>query len=185
MKAKSLFVIVPFIALFGSGAAQSETVLSGKEITESALIQALTPGPDSGTAPVRSRSIRVNREEAPPATPAKTASASLLITFPTNSAQLTPRAKQSLDIVGQALNSDKLSDFRFAVQGHADPRGNPEDNLKLSQLRAEAVRQYLVRSKHIADQRLEAVGKGDKELLNPQNPTAPENRRVTFVNLSQ
>jgi outer membrane protein OmpA-like peptidoglycan-associated protein len=87
--------------------------------------------------------------------------------------------------VGQALNSEKLGDFRFAVQGHADPRGDPEANLRLSQLRAEAVRQYLVQNKHIADQRLEAVGKGDRELLNPANPTAPENRRVTIVNLSQ
>jgi outer membrane protein OmpA-like peptidoglycan-associated protein len=189
MKKKFILLVLPFIATAGSAFGQSEKVLSGKEITESALVEALTPAPDSAPASALTRSIRVNRENAPtittPASPAKTASASLLITFQTNSAQLTPRARQSLDVVGQALNSEKLSDYRFAVQGHADPRGAPEANLRLSQLRAEAVRQYLVRNKHIADKRLEAVGKGDSELLNPANPSAPENRRVTIVNLSQ
>jgi outer membrane protein OmpA-like peptidoglycan-associated protein len=188
VKTKTILLVLPFIASAGSALGQSEKVLSEKDITESALVEALTPAPDSAPATVRTRSIRVNRENAPamtPASPAKTASASLLITFQTNSAQLTPRARQSLDVVGQALNSEKLGDFRFAVQGHADPRGDPEANLRLSQLRAEAVRQYLVQNKHIADQRLEAVGKGDRELLNPANPTAPENRRVTIVNLSQ
>jgi flagellar motor protein MotB len=52
-------------------------------------------------------------------------------------------------------------------------------------MRAESVRQYLVQNNRIEDRRLEAVGKGDKELLNPANPIAPENRRVTIVNLAQ
>jgi flagellar motor protein MotB len=29
------------------------------------------------------------------------------------------------------------------------------------------------------------VGKGDRELINKSNPEAPENRRVTIVNLSR
>jgi outer membrane protein OmpA-like peptidoglycan-associated protein len=118
-------------------------------------------------------------------TPAKTASASLLITFQTNSAQLTPDARQRLNVVGEALRSDQLNNYQFSIEGHADPSGNPVSNLKLSQRRAEAVRQYLVQNRHIANQRLEAVGKGDKEPLNVVNPVAPENRRVTIVNLAK
>ncbi len=185
MKAGSFFLIVPLVAFSCAAFAQSEGVLRGKDITESALIQALTPGADSGEAPVRTRSIRVSPDNARPAAAAKPASASLLITFETNSAELTPRAKQSLDIVGKALLSDKLATFRFAIQGHADPRGDSEGNLRLSQLRAESVRQYLVQNKHVDESRLEAVGKGDKELMNPANPIAPENRRVTIINLAQ
>ena len=130
------------------------------------------------------RSIRVQPDNAG-AGSAKQASASLLITFETNSAGLTARAKRSLDVVGQALASDKLANFRFGIEGYADPRGQSDVNLKLSQARAEAVRDYLVTTKNIERARLEPVGKGDKELLNKQNPIAPENRRVTFVNLSK
>ena len=184
MKAKSIFLLIPLAALCLSAFAQSEKVLGGKDITESALIQALTPAPDSGDAPARTRSIRVSPENASIGAAAKPASASLMITFETNSAALTPRAKQSLDVVGEALTSNKLSSFRFAIQGHADPRGDSDSNLRLSQLRAESVRQYLVESKHVDESRLEAIGKGDKELINSSNPAAPENRRVTIINLA-
>jgi OOP family OmpA-OmpF porin len=188
MKAKSFLLMIPLVAFSCSAAAQTKKVFRGQDITESALIQALTPAPDSAENPIHTRSIRVNRDNEPriaPTKPAKPASASLMITFETNSAALTPRAKQWLAVVGQALSSDKLADFRFAIQGHADPRGDAESNLRLSQLRAESVRQYLMENKHIEDRRLEAVGKGDKELLNSANPIAPENRRVTIVNLGQ
>ena len=185
MKAKSICLMISLAALSISASAQSDKVLGGKDITESALIQALTPATDSGDTPTRTRSIRVSPENASIGAAVKPASASLMITFETNSATLTPRAKQSLDVVGEALASNKLASFRFAIQGHADPRGESEANLRLSQLRAESVRQYLVQSKHIDESRLEAVGKGDKELINSANPAAPENRRVTIINLAQ
>jgi OmpA-OmpF porin, OOP family len=185
MKAKFVFLMIPLAALSFSAFAQSDKVLGGKDITESALIQALTPGANSGDTSTRTRSIRVSPENASVGATVKPASASLLITFETNSAALTPRAKQSLDVVGEALASNKLSSFRFSILGFADPRGDSEANMRLSQLRAESVRQYLVQSKHIDESRLEAVGKGDKELINSANPAAPENRRVTIINLAQ
>jgi OmpA-OmpF porin, OOP family len=186
MKANSVFLMIPLVVFSCSAFAQDDKILRGNDITESALIDALTPEPTQKTP--RLRSIRVspnNDVETKYVKPAKPASASLLITFETNSAALTPHAKQSLDVVAQALSSSKLADFRFAIQGHADPRGDSESNLRLSQLRAESVRQYLVQNKQVEDGRLEAVGKGDKELLNSSNPIAPENRRVTIVNLAQ
>jgi OmpA-OmpF porin, OOP family len=192
MNIKPLVLLVFFAPLFSLAQAQTEKVLTERGVTESALIEALTPAaamPETASGgPIRTRSIRVIRDNDSrllPTKPAKPASASLLITFEPNSAELTPMAKQSLDVVGQALTSSKLADFRFVIQGHADPTGQSDANLKLSQLRAESVRQYLVRSKKIDDSRLEAVGKGDKEPLNTSDPTSPENRRVTIVNLAQ
>jgi OOP family OmpA-OmpF porin len=37
---------------------------------------------------------------------------------------------------------------RLEVQGHTDNVGNPNDNLTLSQLRAEAVKTYLIGKGH-------------------------------------
>lgn len=180
MNARYLVSMVTLVLISLPAIAQSGKVLKGQEITESALIDALTQNEG-----IRTRSIRVMRDDESGGAVVKPASASLLITFETNSANLTARAKQSLDVVGQALSSNKLSDFRFAIEGHADPRGVSAANLKLSQLRAESVRQYLIMNNHIDNNRLEAIGKGDRELLNRSNPIAPENRRVTIVNLSQ
>jgi OmpA-OmpF porin, OOP family len=170
-----LCLIAPAIA-FG----QATKVLKGKEITESALIDALVPD-----EPERTRSIKVLRDSGPAAPRPKPASASLLITFETGSAELTPRAKQSLDVVAKALNSNKLSDFRFSIEGHADPRGGEERNLQLSQERAESVVGYLSEQHQIARERLKPVGKGDSELLNKVHPDAAENRRVTIKTLAE
>ena len=161
--------------------ADDTTLLKGDKVTESNLLDALTPPPE----PVVTRSLKVSRDTAGVLTPKKKASASLLITFETNSSDLTVPAKQQLDVVAAALKNDRLADYTFNVEGHADPRGSPEANLALSQQRAEAVRQYLISAHQIAGDRLIAEGKGDRDLLNRKVPSAPENRRVTIVTNTQ
>jgi outer membrane protein OmpA-like peptidoglycan-associated protein len=151
------------------------TVLKGKSVTESNLIDALTP-----EEPVVTRSLRVQRDT-PGQQAARKPSASLLITFETNSADLTPQAKKQLDVVAAALRNNKLAEYSFNVEGHADPRGAHDSNLSLSQQRAESVRNYLITTHAIDAKRLKAVGKGDSEVLNADNPAAVENRRVTIV----
>lgn len=176
----------------------AQTVLKGKDLTEQNLIEALKPGAAPPPAAngegeeIKLRSIRVMRDQpsakvveqaarAPQAAP----SASVLITFVTNSSELTARARSSLDVVAQALQSDQLASFKFVIEGHADPRGNSQDNLRLSQARAESVVDYLVTRHGLARSRLSPVGKGDTELLNTQQIDAPENRRVTIVTLRE
>jgi outer membrane protein OmpA-like peptidoglycan-associated protein len=105
----------------------------------------------------------------------------LLITFETGSSQLTPQSRATLDKVGQALKTDSLAGLDFTVEGHADPRGGDRLNQPLSLARANSVRGYLVQEDRIDAQRLSSVGKGSSELLNTDNVTAPENRRVTIV----
>ena len=104
-----------------------------------------------------------------------------MITFQTSSWKLTASAKQQLDVVGAALKNERLAPYRFTVEGHADPRGDPQANLVLSQNRATSVRSYLVDSQGIDPSRLIAEGKGDREVFNRAYPAAPENRRVTIV----
>jgi OOP family OmpA-OmpF porin len=151
------------------------TVLKGKAVTETNLIDALTP-----EETVVTRSLRVQKDN-PGQQAVRKPSASLLITFETNSADLTPQAKKQLDVVAGALRNNKLADYGFNVEGHADPRGAHDSNLSLSQQRAESVRNYLVSAHSIDAKRLKAVGKGDSEVLNAKDPSAVENRRVTIV----
>lgn len=172
MNSKQVLLGAVLIALGGTVIAQEAAPIFRGTPTESALIEALTPEP-------RTRSI----VPVPNAPPPKPAAASLLITFETNSAALTPRSKSTLDVVGRALNRDQLRDYKFRVEGHADPRGTHQHNLALSQARAESVREYLVANQGVEKSRLIPEGKGDREPVNRENIAAPENRRVTIVNL--
>jgi OmpA-OmpF porin, OOP family len=105
----------------------------------------------------------------------------LLITFETGSSKLTPQSRATLDKVGQALKTDSLAKFDFIVEGHADPRGGDRLNQPLSLARANSVCVYLEQEHQIDPHRLGSVGKGSSELLNTEDITAPENRRVTIV----
>ena len=176
MIARAMQISLIAAGLCLQAAAQSPPVLQGDQITESALVDALMPAPP----PILTRGINPV-----PSSPRKPAAAALLITFETNATTLTPEARRELEVVGKALNTSKLAEFNFVIEGHADPRGSPQRNQRLSKGRAEEVRQYLVLNHGVRADRLKAVGKGDLEPMNPGNPAAPENRRVTFVNLFQ
>ncbi len=153
-------------------------VLKGTDVTEENILKALTPSP-------RTRALRVGRDGTAVSAPARKPSASLLITFETDSAELTEAARQQLDLVAAALKNNRLAEYTFNVEGHADPRGTADYNQTLSQQRAESVRDYLVSTHSIAPQRLRAEGKGDREPLNRSVPAAAENRRVTIVTIAQ
>lgn len=155
-------------------ALRAQDVISSRALTPDAVLDALDP------AAVRARSLRIGATGRSSAVPPR-ASASLLITFDTNSYELTTAARRQLDIVASALRNDRLAQYRFTVEGHADPRGAADANLTLSQERADSVKRYLVAAHGIAEDRLLSEGHGDRQLLVPDRPTAPENRRVTFV----
>ena len=176
-------------ALTCGRALAQEKVLREGQVTQQALIDALAPAaaasaPEDG---VRTRSWKPGVRPAAAAAAgtaaaaAQPARASILVTFVTSSADLTSNAKQALDVLASAMKSEKLSGQRFTIEGHADPRGSEEVNLKLSQARAESVRGYLMGSHGLAAERINAVGKGSSALMKPSEPAAPENRRVTIV----
>ena len=173
MRLLLLAACAPFALAQVTSHAQGGVVLRDRDVNESVLIEALTP-----ERQFRTRSIRITPDGGSPA-PAKRPSASMLITFETSSADLKPEARKMLDTLGRAMTSDKLSTFKFAIEGHADPRGGEAFNLELSQRRAEAVVSYLTENHHIDPSRLRPVGKGQSELFNARQLDAPENRRVT------
>jgi OmpA-OmpF porin, OOP family len=161
--------------------AQQGPIMRAGDVTEEALTRALAP--DAGAFEPSSKSIRVTPDVGTPKPPKRAPQASILITFDTDSAVLTHQSEVAIDKVAKAFQNDTLGALRFDVEGHADPRGGVASNLALSRLRAESVVNYLVTKHGIDPSRLVAVGKGDTELANRANPTAPENRRVTFKTL--
>jgi outer membrane protein OmpA-like peptidoglycan-associated protein len=78
-----------------------------------------------------------------------------------------------------------LLPYRFRIEGHTDSVGDAAANISLSEQRAAAVRDYLVRVYRVAERRLIAVGFGSSQPLVATPPQVPElrNRRVQVVNL--
>ncbi len=109
-------------------------------------------------------------------------SLTLLIQFDFDSAKVGSKSQQALANLSQALQSADLVNSKFAVEGHTDAKGSADYNQKLSEARAQAVREFLT-AQGVAPQRLLAAGKGATELANSAAPLAPANRRVRIVNL--
>jgi outer membrane protein OmpA-like peptidoglycan-associated protein len=75
----------------------------------------------------------------------------------------------------------KYPSVRTQIQGHTDSRGNDRHNKKLSQRRADAVRQVLINRFNVSPSRLSAIGYGEERLVVvPERNSADflQNRRV-------
>src|SRR5207249_4766762 len=92
-------------------------------------------------------------------------------------------AKDSFSLLAQVVDAIiKHNIKRLRVEGHTDNRGDRTANLKLSQGRAQAVADYLVKS-GIDRSRLDVEGFGDTRPVAPNLTTRGRelNRRVEFV----
>jgi OOP family OmpA-OmpF porin len=108
------------------------------------------------------------------------------IEFDLNSDRILP---SNTEILNNAINYINSSNSKFRIVGATDTRGTDRYNQRLSERRANNVKNYLIQ--HGVDQsKLEVVGRGEKDLLYPEcEPAAkcPEwknraNRRVYFEN---
>jgi len=109
-------------------------------------------------------------------------SVDLDVKFEFDSAELTPQAETVLAELAVAMNDPKFIDSPFRIEGHTDAVGSDEYNLGLSDRRAASVRSFLV-SQGVGAGRLQSEGRGERQLLDPNNPTSGVNRRVRVVNL--
>ena len=104
------------------------------------------------------------------------------ISFEFDSAKISDASKPDLSALGKALKHERIAPYKILLNGHTDAKGDNEYNLELSQDRAEAVKDYLVREHAIDASRLIALGFGEKRLKQLEAPEAAINRRVEIVN---
>ena len=104
--------------------------------------------------------------------------------FETDSSDLTPQSRQTLDKQAQWLNN--YAQYTFTVEGHADERGTREYNIALGARRAQTVRDYLI-SRGIEAQRMRTISYGKERPVAVCNDIScwSQNRRsVTVLNAS-
>jgi outer membrane protein OmpA-like peptidoglycan-associated protein len=111
-------------------------------------------------------------------------SVDLEVTFDFDSSEIGSKAMPTLVTLGKALRDPQLKDQLFLVGGHTDAKGGDAHNQVLSELRAEAVKNFLVEKFSLPPANLISIGFGKEQLKNKGDPFADENRRVQVVNLS-
>lgn len=93
--------------------------------------------------------------------------------FKKNRAVLNDGAKLALHDLGNILRKNK--DLKIAIIGHASEEGTAAYNQKLSERRAKAVADYLVKTEKISSSRMTTEGHGERESIAKSRPL---NRRV-------
>ena len=136
----------------------------------------------NSTSALQKKSITINDKADPrPEPEPELRAVGMPILFDYGEISIVVDSKPFLDSVGEMLASDQYSDRTLVVEGHTDSVGSRQFNQRLSELRALAVRNYLVDSFDIEHHRLLPIGLGEQQLLRPDKPKDGENRRVEFV----
>jgi peptidoglycan-associated lipoprotein len=101
--------------------------------------------------------------------------------FETDSSELTPQSRTTLDKQAQWLNTYSQYN-QFTVEGHADERGTREYNIALGARRAQTVRDYLI-SRGIQGNRMRTISYGKERPVAVCNDIScwSQNRRVVTV----
>lgn len=108
----------------------------------------------------------------------------LQVQFEFGSAAITPESARLLERLAGAMKDPALAGLEYRVEGHTDAVGGGAANLRLSQRRAESVRDFLAKASGVDPARLAPLGMGMSRLADPANPTAAVNRRVVVVSLA-
>ena len=148
---------------------------AGADIDVAALRQQVTERVRSKANPVALKR--------PPVAPqfARLPHLNLDITFNPDSPVIRPESYRTLGRVADALADPRLSSYGFLVVGRTDSSGRRDENLTLSQRRADAFRDVLVTTFKIPSKRIQSIGLGEEQLLDADHPKAPVNQQVQVL----
>jgi len=109
----------------------------------------------------------------------------LAIEFDFDSARIKPKSYRAIGLMADALYHPVLYGYCFLIVGHTDATGRRDYNLGLSERRARAIQAALVNPFGISPVRVDEVGLGEEQLLDPSRPKSGVNRRVQLINIGQ
>jgi len=107
------------------------------------------------------------------------------VQFDPDSAIIRPGSYKTIGRIADALSDPALLPYSFLIVGHTGVTGRRENNLTLSQRRADSIRDALVTTFKISPKRLRSVGLGEEQLLDAAHPAAAINQQIQIVTLGQ
>jgi outer membrane protein OmpA-like peptidoglycan-associated protein len=104
----------------------------------------------------------------------------LRVDFGFDQYSIAPDSVATLTNLASALKDDRLRGVSYEIDGHTDLRGRFGYNIALSARRAKSVSDFL-RVSGVQVPPIRAQGFGPLQLLYPDQPFNPENRRVEVI----
>lgn len=197
-RARAFIRTLRLVSLSLAAACASTAAFSQGNLTEGQIIQSLAGSGAAAAAAgydvqaIRSeidQRIRVegteNAASPPPTLQAlsKLPNITVEVQFDFDSDWILPESWVTVAKMADALHHPLLLSNKFAIVGHTDAKGSREYNLELSDRRAFSVMEMLVTTFNVDPAMLVAVGFGEEQLRDPQNPDSGVNRRVQLINI--
>jgi OOP family OmpA-OmpF porin len=107
------------------------------------------------------------------------------IQFDVDTPIIQPASYQTLGRIADALVHSSMLPYGVLIVGHTESNGRRENNVILSQRRADAIRDILVNTFKISAKRLQSVGLGEEQLLDPARPNGPVNAQTQIMTLAK
>lgn len=107
------------------------------------------------------------------------------VQFDTDTPIVRPESYQTLGKVADTLVNSALLNYTFLIVGHVESGARRDHNVFLSQRRADAIRDILVNTFKISAKRLQTVGLGEEQLLDPARPNGPVNAQTQVMTLAK
>ncbi len=107
------------------------------------------------------------------------------IQFDTDTPIVRPDSYATVGRIADAMVQASMLPYTFLIVGHIEANGKRESNVILSQRRADAIRDILVNTFKISSKRLQSIGLGEEQLLDPAHPTAPVNQQLQIMTIAK
>jgi outer membrane protein OmpA-like peptidoglycan-associated protein len=107
------------------------------------------------------------------------------IRFDDDAAVVRPESYRTLGRIADTLYHPSLLGYKFLIVSHTLSTGRRENNLTLSQRRADVIREVLINTFKISPKRLQAIGLGEEQLLDAAHPTAAINQRIQIATVGK
>jgi OmpA-OmpF porin, OOP family len=154
----------------------------------------LETAPDLDIAALRQRALdRVKSKTEPVALKRPRVAPELLklpqllveVQFDPDSAIVRPQSYQTLGLIADTLVRAAMLPYGFLIVGRTESAGKREYNLTLSQRRADSIRDVLVTTFKISPKRIQAIGLGEEQLQDANQPASPVNRQIQIVTIAK
>jgi outer membrane protein OmpA-like peptidoglycan-associated protein len=107
------------------------------------------------------------------------------VQFDTDTPIVRPESYQTLGKLADTLVNAELLNYTFLIVGHVESGARRDHAVFLSQRRADAIRDILVNTFKISGKRLQSVGLGEEQLLDPARPNGPVNAQTQIMTLAK
>jgi len=107
------------------------------------------------------------------------------IQFDPDTPVVRPESYETVGRIADAMVQSSMLPYTFLIVGHVESNGRRENNVILSQRRADSIRDILVNTFKISTKRLQTIGLGEEQLLDPARPTAPVNQQIQIMTIAK